>query len=113
MGAARHSGRPCVGQLLPRVPCPRAVRRLQEVRVWPRNAQDDARALQADEEHAHLAGQEQAWIFLSAGTEAFPAALGFTPFYCFVIGPLFTVVVPAFLLRRSPRHKAAFLVLAD
>ncbi len=45
-------GRPRVDQLLPPVSGARCVRRLQAVRHRPRESQDDARPLSADEEHA-------------------------------------------------------------
>ena len=48
MGRA-HQGRPRVDQLLPPVPRARGVRRLQDVGRRPREPQDDARPLLADE----------------------------------------------------------------
>ncbi len=44
-----HQGRPGVDQLLPPVPGPRGVRRLQGLRRRPREPQDDARPLLADQ----------------------------------------------------------------
>lgn len=49
---------------LPRLPGARPVRRLQEVGLRPRDAQDDAGPLPPDQEHAHLARQEQAGLLL-------------------------------------------------
>mmetsp|Transcript_4939 Transcript_4939/g.14452 ORF Transcript_4939/g.14452 Transcript_4939/m.14452 type:complete len:445 (-) Transcript_4939:979-2313(-) len=63
-GAARHPGGPRLGQLLPRLPGARPVRRLQEVGLRLRDAQDDAGPLPPDQEHAHLARQEQAGLLL-------------------------------------------------
>ena len=51
-GRPRHQGRPGVDQLLPRLPGARGVRRLQAVRHRPREPQDDARPLPADQEPA-------------------------------------------------------------
>ena len=48
----RHQGRSRLDQLLPPVPRPRGVRRLQAVRHRPREPQDDARPLPADQEPA-------------------------------------------------------------
>jgi aldehyde dehydrogenase len=48
----RDPGRPRLDELLPRLPGARGVRRLQAVRHRPRDAQDDARPLPADQEHA-------------------------------------------------------------
>jgi aldehyde dehydrogenase len=48
----RHPGRPRVDQLLPRLPGARGLRRLQAVRHRPREPQDDARPLPADQEPA-------------------------------------------------------------
>ena len=50
-------GRPGVDQLLPRLPRARGVRRLQAVRHRPREPQDDARPLPADQEPARLLQQ--------------------------------------------------------
>ena len=49
-GRPRHPGRPGVGQLLPRLPAARGVRWLQAIRLRPRNPQDGARPLPADQE---------------------------------------------------------------
>ena len=49
---ARHQGRPRLDELLPRLPRARGVRRLQAVRHRPREPQDDARPLPADQEPA-------------------------------------------------------------
>ena len=49
---SRHPGRPGVDELLPRLPGARGVRRLQAVRHRPREPQDDARPLPADQEPA-------------------------------------------------------------
>ena len=46
-----HSGRPRLDQLLPRLSGARRLRRLQGVRHRPREPQDDARPLSADQEH--------------------------------------------------------------
>ena len=48
----RHPGRTRLDQLLPRLSRPRGVRRLQAVRHRPRDPQDDARPLPADQEPA-------------------------------------------------------------
>jgi hypothetical protein len=48
----RHPGRPRVDQLLPRLPGARGLRRLQGIRHRPRNPQDHARPLPADQEPA-------------------------------------------------------------
>ena len=53
-GRPRYPGRPGVDQLLPRLPRARGVRRLQAVRHRPREPQDDARPLPADQEPARL-----------------------------------------------------------
>ena len=46
----RHSSRACVDKLLPSLSRPRGLRRLQAVRDRPRDSQDDARPLSADQE---------------------------------------------------------------
>ena len=53
----RHPSRAGVDQLLPRLPRPRGVRRLQTVRHRPREPQDDARPLPADQEPARVVQQ--------------------------------------------------------
>ena len=62
----RHPGRPGVDQLLPRLSRARGVRRLQAVRRRPRDPQDDARPLPADQEHAGQLQPEDARLLLSA-----------------------------------------------
>ena len=59
----RHQGRPGVDQLLPRLPGARGVRRLQAVRHRPREPQDDARPLPADQEPAGLLQQQAQGFF--------------------------------------------------
>ena len=56
-GRARYPSRPGVDQLLPHLPRARGVRRLQAVRHRPREPQDDARPLPADQEPARLLQQ--------------------------------------------------------
>ncbi len=71
---ARHQGRPRVDQLLPPVPGPRRVRRLQEVRRRPRDPQDDARPLPADQEPAGELRHQPAGLLLTlAITRADPS----------------------------------------
>jgi aldehyde dehydrogenase len=57
----RHPGRPRVDQLLPPVPRPRGVRRLQAVRHRPREPQDDARPLPADRRTCSSATTPSPW----------------------------------------------------
>ena len=59
-----HPGRPRVDQLLPRLSGARGVRRLQAVRHRPREPQDDARPLPADQEHAGQLQPEEARLLL-------------------------------------------------
>ena len=66
-GRPRHQGRPGVDQLLPRLPRARGVRRLQAVRHRPREPQDDARPLPADQEPAGLLQQQGPGILLMIG----------------------------------------------
>ena len=61
----RHQGRPGLDQLLPRLPGARGVRRLQAVRHRPREPQDDARPLPADQEPAGVLQQQGAGLLLS------------------------------------------------
>ena len=72
----RHPGRPGVGQLLPRLPGPRGVRRLQAVGRRARDPQDDARPLPADQEHAGQLQRQGARVLLknSAPPPPRPAA---------------------------------------
>ncbi len=60
----RDQGRSRVDQLLPPVPGPRRVRRLQEVRRRSRDAQDDARPLPADQEPAGELRHQPAGLLL-------------------------------------------------
>ena len=62
----RHPGRPRLDQLLPRLSGARGVRRLQAVRHRPREPQDDARPLPADQEHAGELQPEGAGLLLVA-----------------------------------------------
>src|SRR5690554_5422665 len=62
-----HSGRSCLDQLLPPVPGTCRLWRLQEVRCGSRNAQDDARPLPADQEHAGQLRHQPVGILLSHG----------------------------------------------
>ena len=50
------------------LPRARPLRRLQAIRLRPRNAQTDAHPLPPDQEHSHLLRQEQARFLLSAAT---------------------------------------------
>ena len=59
-------GRPGVDELLPRLPGARRVRRLQAVRHRPREPQDDARPLPADQEPAGQLLAERAGLLLMA-----------------------------------------------
>ena len=60
-----HPGRPGVDQLLPRLPGARGVRRLQAVGHRPREPQDDARPLPADQEPAGQLQPRQAGLLLT------------------------------------------------
>ena len=62
----RHPGRPRLDQLLPRLSGACGVRRLQAVRHRPREPQDDARPLSADQEHAGQLQPEEARLLLIA-----------------------------------------------
>ncbi len=62
----RHQGGTCLDQLLPRLSGARGVRRLQEVRHRPRDAQDDAGSLPADEERAGQLRREGVGLLLMA-----------------------------------------------
>ena len=64
----RHPGRPRLDQLLPRLSGPCGLRRLQAVRHRPREPQDDARPLPADQEHAGQLQPEEARLLLKART---------------------------------------------
>ena len=61
----RDQGRPRLDQLLPRLPGPRRVRWLQGIRHRPRDPQDDARPLPADQEPAGELQREQARVLLT------------------------------------------------
>ena len=63
----RHPGRAGVGQLLPRLSGARGVRRLQAVWRRPRDPQDDARPLPADQEHAGQLQRQGARVLLAFG----------------------------------------------
>ncbi|ABA48701.1 hypothetical protein BURPS1710b_0136 [Burkholderia pseudomallei 1710b] len=62
----RHPGGPRVDELLSRVSGARGVRRLQAIRHRPRDAQDDARPLPADEEPARQLQRKAARVLLIA-----------------------------------------------
>ena len=59
-----HPGRPRLDQLLPRLSGARGLRRLQAVGHRPREPQDDARPLPADQEHAGQLQPEEARLLL-------------------------------------------------
>ena len=61
----RYQGRPGLDELLPRLPGPRGLRRLQEIRYRARDPQDGAGALPADQEHAGELRHQPAGVFLS------------------------------------------------
>ena len=79
----RHPGRPRLDQLLPPLSGARRVRRLQAVGHRPREPQDDARPLSADQEHAGQLQPEGARLLLMCSTVsgASPARSG-DPFRC-------------------------------
>merc|ERR1712113_456747 len=54
-----------MGELLPCLPSPCSLRRLQEVWLRARDPQDDAQPLQANQEHAHLLQPQQARLLLT------------------------------------------------
>jgi hypothetical protein len=64
--ASRDIGGPGVDELLPRLPRPRGLRRLQAVRHRPRDPQDDAGALPADEKPPGVVLAEEARLLLEA-----------------------------------------------
>ena len=64
---ARHQGGPGVDELLSRLPGARGVRRLQAVGHRPREPQDDARPLPADEEPTGVVLDQGAWASSDRG----------------------------------------------
>ena len=66
-----HQGRPGVDELLPRLPGARSVRWLQAVGHRPREPQDDARPLPADQEPAGLLQQQGPGLLLSRDQRPF------------------------------------------
>ena len=84
----RHQGRPGVGQLLPRVPAARGVRRLQAIRFRPRDPQDGARPLPADQEPAGVLRRQGAGLLLMSA----PA------------GAVITAAAAELLTRLQDRH---------
>ena len=84
-GASRHRGWPGLGELLPRLPRGRALRRLQEVGLRARDPQDDAQQLPSNQEHDHLLRPQQAGdaqqLFLPLPFAAFPL-FGLRGFLC-------------------------------
>ena len=75
----RHQGGQGLDQLLPRLPGARHLRRLQGVGHRPRDPQDDARPLPADQEPAGELFAEEARVLLKAAASREAEAAGARP----------------------------------